>query len=246
MRDLESPTRANSQPISPSVTYTLLANQSLSTTDSAQNPEVDSGVKTIILPTLIQNNHWVLLVANVPITASDHHGMLDWYNSLPSYDVYMNECVEKIVQMLELSGSKPGSPLTHKKWAVRKRTSAYQENGNDCGVFALANAGSVTFKSERPKSIIGFREAIAKQLLRAARGQPLQFPCWSSQSHKSLEVFDQKVSANKKQDSHTTFAVTNMSSGQIQKPKKNPRAPMSRLPLMSLHSKEILFWYVLT
>ena len=82
--------------ISSAAIYALLSTteqdlKTLGATDTIENPEVDSDVRMIIFPTLVEDNQWVLYVANVPTLSSA--GILDWYNSLPYHDADTNSLI---------------------------------------------------------------------------------------------------------------------------------------------------------
>ena len=100
--------------------------------------------------------------------------------------------------------------------------------GSDCGAFTLANAEATILGSHLPKSVTGFREAVAQQLLRATQKQPLEFPIWSDQTQNFQKKSPEKV-------------VLKSSGQSTASKKKSKNTNMSTAPDASMFYEDVVF-----
>ena len=134
--------------------------------------------RTFLIPTFVNDNHWMLCVARLP-NADEQEGTLDWYNSLNTFE--LSELCEgyaaEVVRVLLWLATIPGSPLTGVSWKLNKCRSGHQTNGDDCSVFVAAIAAAIVLDAPIPQNAEGFRLQIALQVIKAARGDTLD---WTS------------------------------------------------------------------
>ena len=138
--------------------------------------DVEDGTRCFLLPTNVSDNHWMLCVARLP-DADGREGTLDWYNSLhsPDWDVMCKQSAFDVVEVLLWLGEIPGSPLHNVSWKLNKGSCGKQTNSDDCGVFVDAVAASIVLDAPIPQNVHGFRRHMASQIVKAAKGEVLDW-----------------------------------------------------------------------
>ncbi|KAM0805544.1 hypothetical protein BDR22DRAFT_884536 [Usnea florida] len=107
---------------------------------------LEPSTTTILIPTNVNNNHWMLCVARVPTTSTEG-GTLEYYNSLHS---------------------------TY--WDDICREGAHDVNNtDDCGVFVAACAVAVVLDIPVPARVDKFRGVMATQVVRLVTGETLDW-----------------------------------------------------------------------
>ena len=126
-------------------------------------------ITNILVPLNPSGNHWALGVADIDKQTFAVYNSLAGYSGTPQY-------AEAAVEILHLSGaSSADHRLAGIKFTIVYEQVAQQVGGDDCGVWVLANARSIALNKPMPDSIKGFRLHIAKQCLRALKGEALHF-----------------------------------------------------------------------
>ena len=145
----------------------------LATDKSAPLPpshlDIDLPVADLLLiPQCIDDNHWVLYVAQ---RASTAHGLLWAYNSTASYHQKVVKASKAIAHALRPVYSSVEARFDQADWNCRVRSSGQQTNGFDCGAFVVVNALTHILSQSPVEHVEGFRERLAGFLLSAAQGQ---------------------------------------------------------------------------
>lgn len=133
--------------------------------------DVKPTTTTILMPTFVDPNHWILCVANMP-EANSREGTVDYYDSFRESG---DEAVAGALSILEEGGRDISSPLAGISWRVNRCICGRQTNSDDCGIFVHANASAIVFGTPLPESVTGWRIQIAAQIIKAAKREPLDW-----------------------------------------------------------------------
>ena len=158
--------------------------------------DMEPNTQSLLIPGFVNNNHWMLCVANLP-NASSRAGTLEWYDSMGDA-VYQRSCeayAGDVIRVLLWLATIPNSPLCGVSWKLNECKSGRQRNSNDCGVFVAANATAVVHNAPIPQHVKGFRMQIASQVVKAARGDILD---WTT--IKDMLVLAEEVEASQAGD----------------------------------------------
>ena len=138
--------------------------------------DIEPETTTLLIPTHVNENHWMLCVARLP-TAGAGRGTLEFYNSLHS--TYWNDVCQngarEVVQVLTRLGSVPGTTFPNAMWSIVGRKGDPQSNSDDCGVFVAACAASVVLETVVPTRVNNFRAVMATQVLERVKGTRLDW-----------------------------------------------------------------------
>ena len=133
-------------------------------------------VKSLVIPAFVNDNHWMLCVARLPY-ANSRDGTLDWYDSMndATYRPLCKAYAQDVVRVLLWLATIPKSPLGGVSWKLNECKSGRQTNSDDCGVFVAANVTAVVLDTPIPQNVKGFRMQIASQIIKAVRGETLDW-----------------------------------------------------------------------
>ena len=95
--------------------------------------------KRIFIPINENGNHWFLVVIHM---IDKNIVVYDSFQSKVSrcVNLFVNECLQRISDWLSTEANKTESPIDMNTWSVSHcHWCPKQENGNDCGLFVLAN-----------------------------------------------------------------------------------------------------------
>ena len=140
--------------------------------------DIEPNTRSFLIPTFVNNNHWMLCVARLPID-DRQDGTLDWYNSLRTsrFQQFCDEAAQDVVRVLLWLASVPGSPLAGVSWRLNECRSGSQSNSDDCGVFVAATAAAIVLNLPIPQNVDGFRIEIASKVVKATMGDAID---WST------------------------------------------------------------------
>ena len=129
---------------------------------------------TILIPTHVNGNRWMLCVARLPTTEG---GTLEFYNSLHSkyWDDKCREGARDVVRVLERVGSSNEGNFPKTTWTLVERKCGPQSNTDDCGVFVAACAAAVVLDIPIPARVDKFRRVMATQVLEEVKGETLDW-----------------------------------------------------------------------
>lgn len=96
---------------------------------------VPEGVDTIIIPTNINQLHWILAV--VRLDSTQRSGAIAWYNSAGSFQSASRTICKDLPGLLNLSGTYPGSQIRDHTWTIESGDCYQQTNGSDCGIHTI-------------------------------------------------------------------------------------------------------------
>lgn len=152
----------------------------LSSTDPARsNPTTKAELglnagKRVLIPVNVGGDHWILSVADLKT------GVVEIYDSIEGNGADKTMTLIQLRTLLRWCSSFQGA------WSIIEKRCSQQNNGNDCGVWVLANATALIQGSKvMPANVDNHRRVIAMNILAAVEGKDMNLELVLSKSSAS-------------------------------------------------------------